>query len=118
MKCIPRVADYHRILSSKPAEKWKPSDIVDRERNFFFLEAVVKAVMSEKRSDLLLKRFGVSCVSFDALAKQHRVSYNAVRAEFRNACQELIGKISTPLHRIRMCKSFRAARVKARKPVM
>ena len=117
MKGIPRVADYHRMLSSKPAEKWKPSDIVDRESNFIFFESIIRSVVREKHADILLKRFGIECESFADIAKQHRVSYNKIRSEFYQACKELIYKINS-LHRVRMIKSFRAALIKARKPVM
>jgi len=44
--------------------------------------------------------------------------YDRARSEFYEACKELIGKISTPLHRIRMRGAFRKALAEARKPMM
>ena len=92
MHGIPRVADYHRMLSSKPAEKWKPSDIVDRESNFFFLEAVVKAVMRQEQADLLLQLFGVDCARFSKIAKGRGTTIKAIRDEFHQSCRQLIEK--------------------------
>jgi len=118
MTGVPRVADYHRMLSSKPSEKWKESDIIDRQSNLIFLDAVVRKVMRKEQAEILLKRFGVNCMSFERIGEQLGVTYRKIRTEFVNSCKDLIWKIQSPWHRIRMLKAFRSALVTARIPVI
>ena len=118
MAGVPRAADYHRMLSSKPSEKWKESDIIDRQSNLVFLEAVVRAVMCWKQAEILLKRFGVNCMSFSDIGKLYGVTYRKIRVEFLYSCKDLVWKIRSPWHRIRILKAFRSALVRARMPVI
>jgi RNA polymerase sigma factor (sigma-70 family) len=115
---VTRMAAYQRMLSSTASERWTESDLMNRGEVYTFLEAVVKPMLRPYRAEIFLRRFGVTCSSFNEIAKGKGVTSEAIRCEFLLACEDLIKKIRSPISKHLALASFAKARTNAKKPIL
>jgi RNA polymerase sigma factor (sigma-70 family) len=118
LKGEPRIAAYHRMLSAKPAKKWRDADILDRQENYQFLKAVAESLLRASYVDVFLKRFGVQCASFAEIALGKGVTSEAVRCEFLAATKDMVGKLQSPITRCMALAAFKKALHEAKKPLL